>query len=616
MPNNIERREWARHAAEANIMYADYLENPYCYYGAKILNCCENGFYFESKYALQPDSIICFNKAIYTPTSGHSKAYELLPVAVKWCREIDADNGERYGIGVAYVDLNDLRWGNSPDHNFINSFHIMTRESTQTADLRIFDRGQKWYDKIITDLEQAKKIALSRADDLATLNRFALAVSSTLDLQDILHAICKEMVKKFDARNTGIGLLDADKSKISLVAFYSASPEEKDATGLEIPLGGNASTHYVIETGQTIVVPDVQHNPITTSIHDVFTERGTQCVMIVPLLARGEVIGTIGLPTSDPDRIFSPIEVSLAQTIAGQIASTINNAQLHAETQKAKELAERDLEAGRRLQTGFFPETLPVKPGWEIATHFQAARQVAGDFYDAFELPGDKIGLVIGDVCDKGVGSALFMALFRSLIRVFSGQMCLHGLPVVQGEEGVCIEIDSLVTCSMEQINALKAVALTNDYIAKQHGRMDMFATLFFCVLDPVSGVLAYINGGHEPPLIIGDSGLKQRLNPTGMAVGFVPNTKFKIKQVRLEPGDILLAFTDGVVEALSPNGEMFTKDRLIPLLDRPETTASGLLKRISDKLLVHVNDAKQADDITMIAVQRSVDTGIDVKLG
>ena len=95
--------------------------------------------------------------------------------------------------------------------------------------MRFVDGGKKWYDRIITDLEQAKDIALSIADDLATLNRFALAVSSTLDLQDILHAICKEMVKKFNARNTGIGLLDKEQSKISLVAFYSTSSEEKDA---------------------------------------------------------------------------------------------------------------------------------------------------------------------------------------------------------------------------------------------------------------------------------------------------------------------------------------------------------------------------------------------------
>jgi len=609
MPDRNECREGTRYKTEANIMYANYSENPYCYYGAKILNSCESGFYFESKYALQPGSFICFNKAIYAPTTGHSKPYGILPVTVKWCKEIGEQNGTSYGIGVKYVDSNDASWQHDPLRVLPGADNFLTNESSPSStDSRLFGGGTNEDDKIATNLKQAQEIALSRANDLATLNRFALAVSSTLDLQDILQAICKEMVERFNARNTGIGLLDADRSKITLVAFYPASPEEKDATGLEIPLGGNASTHFVIETGQTIVVPDVQNNLITASIHDVFTVRGTQCIMIVPLLARGEVIGTIGLPTSDLERIFTLPEVSLAQTIAGQIASAIDNARLHEQTQKAKEIAERDLEIGRQIQTGFLPETLPAPPGWQIASHFQAARQVAGDFYDAFELPGDNIGMVIGDVCDKGVGSALFMALFSSLIRVFSGQMCLHGLPAVKHDDGESIEIDPQVTCSMEQINALKAVALTNDYIAKQHSQMNMFATLFFGVLDPANGVLAYINGGHEPLFLIGTTGIRQKLNLTGLAVGIIPNTKFTIKQVKFEPGEILLGYTDGVIDALGPSGEMFTRQRLISLVEEKSYTASGILKCIKDKLLVHVKNANQADDITMIAVQRLVD--------
>ena len=134
------------------------------------------------------------------------------------------------------------------------------------------------------------------------------------------------------------------------------------------------------------------------------------------------------------------------------------------------------------------------------------------------------------------------------------------------------------------------------------------FIGLFFGVLDPANGLLAYINGGHDPPLIIGTTGIRQKLNSTGPAVGFIPDMKFTIKQVKFEPGEILLGYTDGVVEALAPSGEMFTKQRLISLVEKKSYTASGILKSIKDKLLVHVKDAKQTDDITMIAVQRLVD--------
>ena len=108
--------------------------------------------------------------------------------------------------------------------------------------------------------------------------------------------------------------------------------------------------------------------------------------MIVPLMSRGEVIGTIGMPTSDPDRIFTSEEVNLAQTIASQVAGAIENARLFEVTEKAKESAEQELEIGRKIQSDFFPQELPKIPGWDIAAHFQAARRVTGDFYDIISM--------------------------------------------------------------------------------------------------------------------------------------------------------------------------------------------------------------------------------------
>jgi sigma-B regulation protein RsbU (phosphoserine phosphatase) len=133
-----------------------------------------------------------------------------------------------------------------------------------------------------------------------------------------------------------------------------------------------------------------------------------------------------------------------------------------------------------------------------------------------------------------------------------------------------------------------------------------MFATLFFGVLNPKTGLLVYVNGGHEPPFVVGSTGFKQRLDPTGPAVGVVPHITFKIKQVQLEPGDTLLGYTDGVSEARSPGDELFTKKRLESLLDQPACSASDLLERIKTSLFVHIDNAQQFDDITMIAVYRA----------
>ena len=215
-------------------------------------------------------------------------------------------------------------------------------------------------------------------------------------------------------------------------------------------------------------------------------------------------------------------------------------------------------------------------------------------------LPGNFIGIVIADVCDKGVGSALYMALFRSLMRVFSGQISL----------GRWSSVSPSVQKTKQPSNAelfriLQAVSLTNDYISVEHSRETMFATLFFGVLNPVTGEFHYINGGHESPFIIGQSGIKETLKSTGPVVGIFTGAEFNIRQSFLEPGDILIGYTDGVTEALSPRETLFSKARFLATLQQPASSATELIQRIQSDLFDHIDNAPQFDDITMIAVHR-----------
>jgi sigma-B regulation protein RsbU (phosphoserine phosphatase) len=258
-----------------------------------------------------------------------------------------------------------------------------------------------------------------------------------------------------------------------------------------------------------------------------------------------------------------------------------------------------EMEKGRKIQMEFLPDQIPRIPGWEIAICFHPAKQVSGDFYDAFLLPGNLIGLVIADVCDKGIGSALFMALFRSLIRVFSGQINLRGVSV----SGTADSGGDSSGNPMYQ--ALHAVSLTNDYIAAEHGEEGMFATLFFGVLDPRNGKMTYVNAGHEPLIIVNQGGMREKLKPTGPVVGMSFETEYKVKQTLIEPGDILIGYTDGVTEALSPNKEFYTKRRFFSVLENPAPTASKLIEQVKIDLYNHMDDAPQFDDITMLAVHR-----------
>ncbi|MGD9183059.1 MAG: PP2C family protein-serine/threonine phosphatase, partial [Desulfobacterales bacterium] len=206
---------------------------------------------------------------------------------------------------------------------------------------------------------------------------------------------------------------------------------------------------------------------------------------------------------------------------------------------------------------------------------------------------------VIADVCDKGVGSALYMALFRSLIRVFSGQISLGGWSMAKSGR------DKEATSEADVTRMLQAVSLTNDYISEEHGHEVMFATIFFGLLNPATGDLSFINGGHEPPCIIGRQGIKKTLKAKGPVVGVITGAEFEIQQARLEYGDSLIGFTDGVTEALSPQKTFFTKERFLSLIEAPVSSASELIERIKTHLFRHIDNAPQFDDITMIAVHR-----------
>ncbi len=267
---------------------------------------------------------------------------------------------------------------------------------------------------------------------------------------------------------------------------------------------------------------------------------------------------------------------------------------------------EFELEKGREIQREFLPSQIPNLPNWDIATCFYPAGKVSGDFYDVFMLPDGNVGLVIADVCDKGVGSALYMALFRSLIRVFAEQANQCSGPNLTQIQSAPGNIETVLPPANDPLARLGAVASTNNYIAHIHGRECMFATLFFGVLNPSTGTLSYVNGGHEPLYVITAGSIKNRLKPTGPAVGLMPDIVFKTQEIQLEPGDLLVGYTDGVIDARSPEDEIYTRARLQSLLTQPFKSAAETLERVKAHLFAFIDIAARGDDVTMLAVQRA----------
>ena len=327
--------------------------------------------------------------------------------------------------------------------------------------------------------------------------------------------------------------------------------------------------------------------------------------LVVPIIRKERLFGLLTLIHSRPGQ-FGRECMELIEMTAVQIGVVLENAVLYTQLEESfhriaqakKEIElysgtlDLEMEKGREIQRDFLPEKIPELPGWEIDAFLFPAIEVSGDFYDILKLPCLSLGLIIGDVCDKGVGAALFMALFRSLIRVYTFGTEKSTEPSNQAND----------LCGM---SLFKAIRHTNDYITRHHGKLGMFATIFAGVLDVNTGELAYINAGHEPPVIITTESKIKILRPTGPAVGLLPKIKFRFKKVRLNPGDTLMAYTDGVTEATSPTDKIFGRKRLHAALRKPFSSAGETINHIKSKTLNHIGHSPQNDDITLLCLRR-----------
>ena len=325
------------------------------------------------------------------------------------------------------------------------------------------------------------------------------------------------------------------------------------------------------------VLEKLQSNPIWRDIPVVIVSASSDMHHI----ARGIELGAV-------DFLPKPFEPAI---LHARLNSGLEKKRLHDLEQHYLRSLERELEIGREIQAGFLPSEIPQLEGWHIDAYFQAAREVAGDFYDVFEIAPGQLGLLLGDVTDKGVGSALYMALIRSLLRA-----------MVMAD--TFVDDDQLEKCISVEECLLRAVKLDYNYICLIHNSA-MYATLFFGVLDTESGELLYISAGHDPPYIVRKDEVLEAIMPSGPAVGMFEGAPFEIASNRLKQGDSLVLYSDGVTDAQNNQGEMFGKQRFRNLLQKPAKTSSELLNSMLLELEQYLDGANQYDDISLLMVSR-----------
>lgn len=304
-----------------------------------------------------------------------------------------------------------------------------------------------------------------------------------------------------------------------------------------------------------------------------------ESVILFPLIARGEMVGALGVDQGEKDHQFSAEEVRVLNGIANQAAVAIERSRLDEQAELKKRL-DYELGLARQIQTSFLPARPPRLPGYDIAAAWHAARLVGGDFYDMIPLPHQRLGLVIADVSDKGLAAALFMALTRTVIRTMAiGKPTPH-----------------------------EAMERANDVIIAD-AQSDMFVTAFYGVLDTTSGVITFVNAGHNPPLLYHHADhTVTPLKEHGIALGILPNIEQPQAQTELLCGDVLVMYTDGVTDALDKSGdEEFGASRLTEVV---QEYGAKTAQEITDEILRAVQDfaagAPQFDDVTLVVVKRN----------
>lgn len=303
---------------------------------------------------------------------------------------------------------------------------------------------------------------------------------------------------------------------------------------------------------------------------------GSLSLLCAPLKTESHVLGALLLAREAPQD-FAAGDLKLLNSVALQAAPVLELARLH---QMAVEKAriDRELQMARQVQAGLIPDRMPRLPGWQFAADWRPALEVAGDYFDLIPDADGRWSLVIADVADKGMPASLFMVSTRSVLRAL-----------------------------VDQAPSPAATLARANQLLSAEARDGLFVTLFFARLDPDSGELTYVNAGHNPPLLVRHgSRMVTPLVRTGVALGLMDNAWYDQVTVHLEPGDLVLFYTDGVTEAWDGRGEQFGTDRLTELVcGHQEDDVADLLRAIEAAVDDFAGETPQFDDVTLLALKR-----------
>lgn len=301
--------------------------------------------------------------------------------------------------------------------------------------------------------------------------------------------------------------------------------------------------------------------------------------LVVPLVTQGELVGILNLGPRLSERDYSTDDRKLLDSLASQAAPAVRVAQLVREQELEAQQRERiaqELRVARLIQQTLLPKELPQISGWTVKAYYRPAREVGGDFYDFIDLGDGRLGVVEGDVTDKGVPAAIVMATCRTMLRAAARRFDDPGQVLEAVNETLHVDIPP-----------------------------NMFVTCFYAVIDTSTGLIRYANAGHNLPYVRTETGVDE-LRATGMPLGLLPGMTYEVKEAKITHGDAILIHSDGVAEAHSPDGEMFGFGSLMGIVGA-YGHADNLVERVMGELADFTGaDWEQEDDVTLVVLRRT----------
>jgi serine phosphatase RsbU (regulator of sigma subunit)/pSer/pThr/pTyr-binding forkhead associated (FHA) protein len=427
-------------------------------------------------------------------------------------------------------------------------------------------------------MPQQQLLDAAPAERLRALLEISNQLASASTQEEQLDKIAEILFQTFrQADRCFIILRDEQNDILAVRVFRSRRPTE------ETPRFSRTIVRQCMEQQQAFLVEDASTDS-KFSLAQSITDFRIRSVMIAPLVADQNAFGVIQLDTQDRSKRFTQEDLKLLSSVANQASVALDNVRLY-QDQARRERLMRDMEIAEQVQRSFLPQHLPSVAGYEFYAHYKSAMTIGGDYYDFVQLPDGRWVIMLGDVAGKGVPAALLMAKLSAEAR-------FHILT---------------------QPTAVDAVLMLNSFLL-QAGLSDRFITLAVAVLDPKKNSVELINAGHVAPMVYRreteDLADAIDVDHSGFPLGVDPQAQYESVEVALNMGDALLLFTDGVTDALNPEGKQFRIDGVKRMLASDSAITDPIApgrvgKRVIDGVRAHIAGRDQYDDIALVSFGR-----------